>query len=317
MIGIYKNLDETNGILQKLNNIESGCWINIVAPTDQELLLISNKTRVSIEFLRAALDYEEISRLEIDDNNTLIIIGIPFTEMEDNSLTYDTYPLAIIHTKEEIITVCLKNNKVLKDFIDGKVNSFFTFKKSRFILQILYKISSLYLHYLMQIDKKSLIIQKKLYRSMKNKELINLLSLKNSLVYFSTTLKSNDITLDKMLKLEFITKYEEDTDILEDVIIENKQAIEMANIYSSILSGTMDAFASIISNNLNIVMKFLTSVTLVMSIPTMISGLFGMNVNVPFRAGTPLGDYGFQIVVAITLFFCFLAIFILRKKDML
>lgn len=312
MISIYKNIDETSPTLHQLDNIEPGSWINIVAPTDQELLLVSKKTGVPLELLRAPLDDEETSRLDIEDNNTLIVVDIPFTEMEDNSLTYDTYPLAIIHTEREIITVCLKNSKILTDFADGKVRSFFTFKRSRFILQILYRIATYYLLYLRQIDKKSLMIEKRLHKSMKNKELIQLLSLEKSLVYFSTSLKSNEITLEKMLKLEFIQKYEEDKDVLEDVIIENKQAIEMANIYSNILSGTMDAFASVISNNLNIVMKLLASVTIVMAIPNMISGLFGMNLVVPFQDH----PHGFWFVLALIVTTCVTAIILLNKKDM-
>lgn len=315
MISIYKTIEKNNMCtLNQIDNIEPGCWVNIVAPSDQELLLISKKANISIEFLRAAMDDEETSRIDSDENNNiLLLLDIPFTEMEENSLTYDTYPLAIIHTETMLITICLKNSKILLDFIDGKVRSFFTFKRSRFILQILYKIAGYYLIYLRQIDKKSSMVEKRLHKSMKNKELIQLLSLEKSLVYFSTSLKSNEITLEKMLKLEIMQKYPEDQDILEDVIIENKQAIEMANIYSNILTGTMDFFASVISNNLNIVMKLLASVTIVMSIPNMISGAFGMNVGgVPFFQH----PYGFWLVVGIMGFISLIAIIILNKKDM-
>lgn len=315
MITIHKTLEENNtSVLQQIDNIEPGCWINIVAPSDQELLFISKKVNVPLEFLRASLDDEETSRIDIDENNNiLVLVDIPFTEMEDNSLTYDTYPLGIIHTEDVLITVCLKNSKVLLDFIDSKIKSFFTFKRSRFTLQILYRIASYYLIYLRQIDKKSLMIEKRLHKSMKNKELIQLLSLEKSLVYFSTSLKSNEITLEKMLKLDIMQKYPEDQDILEDVIIENKQAIEMANIYSNILSGTMDAFASVISNNLNIVMKLLASVTIVMAIPNMISGMFGMNVNaIPFANSS----YGFWIIFGIVITIAIIAVIILNKKDM-
>ncbi len=312
MISIYKTLDET-GTLQAVDTIEPGCWINIVAPSDEDLLLISKKTGVSLDYLRAALDEEETSRIDIEDNNLLVIVDIPFTEMEDNSLTYDSYPLSIIHTESTIITVCLKNSKILTDFIDGKVKSFFSFKRSRFILQILYRIASYYLLYLRQIDKKSVMIEQKLHKSMKNKELIQLLSLEKSLVYFSTSLKANEITLEKMLKLELLQKYPEDQDILEDVIIENKQAIEMANIYSNILSGTMDAFASVISNNLNIVMKLLASLTIVMAIPNIVFSSFGMNVNgIPF-SNSPMG---FWLAYGIAALACIIPIIILRKKGL-
>ncbi|AKA71174.1 magnesium transporter CorA family protein [Clostridium scatologenes] len=312
MISIYKTLDES-GTLHSIDTIEPGCWVNIVAPSEGDLLLVSKKVGVPLDFLKSALDEEETSRIDIEDNNLLVIVDIPFTEMEDNSLTYDSYPLAIIHTEHSIITVCLKNSKILTDFIDNKVKSFFTFKRSRFILQILYRIASYYLIYLRQIDKKSLMIEQKLHKSMKNKELIQLLSLEKSLVYFSTSLKSNEITLEKMLKLEILQKYPEDQNILEDVIIENKQAIEMANIYSNILSGTMDAFASVISNNLNMVMKLLASITIVMAIPNIIFSSFGMNLTgIPFNSN----PQGFWITYGIAAILCLVAIVILRKKGL-
>lgn len=313
MIQIYKSAGENNPSLNVLDNIEPGCWINIIAPSDEELILISKKTGVPLSFLKAPLDDEETSRIDIEDNCLLVIVDIPFTEMEDNSLTYDTYPLAIIHTDKQIITVCLKNSRILTDFINGKIKSFFTFKKSRFILQILSRISNSYLIYLRQIDKKSLMIEKRLHKSMKNRELIQLHSLEKSLVYFSTSLKANEITLEKMLKLDIMQKYEEDQDVLEDVIIENKQAIEMTEIYSNILASTMDFFASVISNNLNIVMKVLASVTILMAIPTVIGGIFGMNF---IRMPLINNEYGFEITMIITLILTFGTAYLLYKKDM-
>ncbi|HHD2753758.1 TPA: magnesium transporter CorA family protein [Clostridium perfringens] len=313
MIQIYKSLSENDGTLKKIDSLEPGCWVNIIAPSQEELLLISKKTGVPLEFLKASLDDEETSRIEIEGDFILIIVDIPFTEMEDNSLTYDTYPLAIIHTKNELITVCLKNSKVLTDFSSNKVRNFYSFKKSRFILQILNRVSTYYLLYLRQIDKKSIMIEKRLHKSMKNRELVQLHSLSKSLVYFSTSLKSNEITLEKMLKLDVIQRYEEDKDVLEDVIIENKQAIEMTEIYSNILGSTMDFFASVISNNLNIVMKFLASVTILMSVLTVISGIYGMNFDY-----IPLLHHpnGFFIVMTLSIILCGVIAFILYKKDM-
>lgn len=313
MIQIYKSLNESDGTLRKIDNIEPGCWINLVAPSQEELILISKKTKVSIELLKAPLDDEETSRIDIEEGNILVIVDIPFTEMEDNSLTYDTYPLGIIHTNKEIITICLKNSRILTDFALNKVKSFYSFKKSRFILQILNRVSTYYLLYLRQIQKKSLIIEKRLHKSMKNRELVQLHSLEKSLVYFSTSLKSNEITLEKMLKLEIMQKYEDDKDVLEDVIIENKQAIEMTEIYGNILSSTMDFFASVISNNLNNVMKFLASVTILMSILTVISGIYGMNIK-----GLPFSNHphGFYIIMFISLVICTLIAILLYKKDM-
>ncbi|MBZ9606882.1 magnesium transporter CorA family protein [Clostridium estertheticum] len=310
MISIYSSVE--NNQLAKLENIEPGCWINMIDPSDEELILISKNTNVPMDFLRAALDEEETSRIDIEDC-TLIILDIPFTAMDDNSLTYDTYPIAMIHTDKVIITVCLINSKVLSDFAEGKISSFYTFKRSRFMLQILYRIANYYLIYLRQIDKKSYIVEKQLHKTLRNKELIQLLALEKSLVYFSTSLKGNEITLEKMLKLDILQKYEEDKDVLDDVIIENRQAIEMCTIYSNILNGTMDAYASVISNKLNIVMKFLAAITIVMAIPNMISGLFGMNLSgIPFSANA----VGFWYVVALIGLIVIFVIYFLNKKDM-
>lgn len=313
MIQIYKSLSENGGSLKKIDSLEPGCWVNIIAPSQEELLLISKKTGVPLDFLKAPLDDEETSRIDIEGDVILIIVDIPFTEMEDNSLTYDTYPLAIIHTKNELITVCLKNSKVLTDFSSNRIRYFYSFKKSRFILQILNRVSTYYLLYLRQIDKKSVMIEKRLHKSMKNRELVQLHSLSKSLVYFSTSLKSNEITLEKMLKLDVIQRYEDDKDVLEDVIIENKQAIEMTDIYSNILGSTMDFFASVISNNLNIVMKVLASVTILMSTLTVISGIYGMNFQHMPLLNHP---YGFYIVMFSSIILCGVIAFILYKKDM-
>lgn len=311
MITIYRS--GADGILESIDSIEHGAWINMVDPSKEEILLISQRLNIPQDFIRAALDEEEGSRIEFEDNATLVIVDIPFTEIDDNSLTYDTYPLAIIYTEAIIITVCLKNSPVLLDFAQEKVSSFYTFKKVRFMLQILYRISNYYLLYLRQINKKSLLIEKTLYKSLRNRELIQLFALQKSLVYFSTSLKSNDLTLEKLLKQEILTKYDEDRDILEDVLIENKQAIEMCSIYDNVLQGTMNVFASIISNNQNQVMKYLTSITIVMAIPTLISGMLGMNVS-----GIPFMDNpnGFLNMCIIVILITVAAIIYLSKKDM-
>ena len=265
--------------------------------------------------LRAPLDEEERSRIEVEDEYTLILVDIPVIEERNDKDWYGTIPLGIIVTKEMIFTVCLEDTLILERFMDGRVRNFYTYMKTRFILQILYKNASMYLHYLRIIDKKSVEVEEKLHLSTRNQELIELLELEKSLVYFTTSLRANEVVLEKLLKVESIKQYPEDTDLLEDVIIENKQAIEMSNIYSGILSGMMDAFASVISNNLNIVMKFLATVTIVMSIPTMIFSAYGMNVNsagMPF-AGSP---YGFLIVILLSLLLSLVVAFIFSKKNL-
>lgn len=308
MIEIFKTIDER---LVTLDSFEDGAWINLINPTEDEVHYVSESLNLDSDYIKAALDEEESSRIETDEGCTLIVVDIPIAEANGKSSKYITIPLGIIIYKGFIITVCLKENQITKEFIEKKTKGFYTFKKTRFFLQILYKNATKYLLYLKQIDKLSHIIENKLHRSTKNKELIQLLELEKSLVYFSTSLKANEVVLEKMLRTESIKSYPDDAELLEDTIIENKQAIEMARIYSDILSGTMDAFASVISNNLNIVMKFLASVTIVMAIPTMISSYFGMNVQVPM-ANNP---FAFPIILAISIVLCVAAaIFMARKK---
>ncbi|SHO50352.1 magnesium transporter CorA family protein [Anaerocolumna xylanovorans] len=310
MIEILKTFEDG---IHYLDTIEAGCWVVMTDPSATELLEISENCHIDIDHLRAPLDEEERSRIEVEDDYTLILVDIPTMEERNDKDRYVTIPLAIIVAKDFIITVCLEETKVLKGFMDGRVRDFYTYKKTRFILQILYKNASVFLQYLRIIDRRSEQIEHKLHISTKNSELIDLLELEKSLVYFTTSLRANEVVLEKMLKIDSIKQYPEDTELLEDVIIENKQAIEMANIYSGILSGTMDAFASVISNNLNIVMKFLATVTIVMSIPTMIASFFGMNVEgIPFEHA----HYGFGIIIAITLIVTFCIAMVFRKKDL-
>ena len=290
-------------------------WIALTNPTASEIIDIADTYQIDPDHLRAPLDEEERSRIEVEDEYTLILVDIPSIEERNGKDWFVTIPLAIITTKDVLITVCLEETPVLTSFMDGRVRDFHTFMKTRFILQILYKNATQFLQYLRIIDKKSEVIERKLHQSQKNEELIELLELEKSLVYFTTSLRSNEVVLEKLLRIEKIKKYPEDTDLLEDVIVENKQAIEMANIYSGILSGTMDAFASVISNNLNIVMKFLATVTIVLSIPTMIASFYGMNVN---SHGMPFADspYGFAIVLGLTLLLSLFVAYIFNKKDL-
>lgn len=310
MMKIYKTIDDT---LFTLEEIEDGAWISVVNPTEEELDSLEKELGIERDFLRAALDDEESSRIETDDDQLLILMDIPVVEKEDEHIVYETIPFAIILAGKNIITVCLKDSVIIDQFAKNSVKKFYTYKRYKFILQILYKISKRYLLYLKQIDKMSNQVEKRLHRSMKNSELIRLLDLEKSLVYFTTSLTANQTILDKLLKLDAIKLYPEDEDLLEDVIIENKQAIEMSNIYSGILSGMMDAFASVISNNLNIVMKILTSITIVISIPTMIASFYGMNLrNLPLSNN----PNAFWIIILIAAGASLFAGVILAKKEM-
>ena len=309
MIKYYRTMDHQ---IHEISEPMEGTWISLIHPTAAELAKIATDYKIDIDDLRAPLDEEERSHIEVEEGYTLFIVDVPTTEERKEKEYFLTIPCGIILTEKVIITVCLEDTAVLADFKNGRVRNFWTFKRTRFILQILYRNASLYLQYLRIIDKKSDSVEKQLHISTKNQELIELLELEKSLVYFSTSLRSNELVLEKMLKIDKIKQYPEDEELLDDVIIENKQAIEMADIYSNILSGTMDAYASVISNNLNIVMKVLAIITIVMSIPTMIASFWGMNVPVPLAHSA----HGFLILVIVSLILTIFGGYILGKKNM-
>jgi magnesium transporter len=300
------------GTIQQIEEAYEGCWIALTAPTAAELLETAGHYHIDLDHLRAPLDEEERSRIEVEDDYTMIIVDIPITEERKEKEYYVTIPCGIIITKDNIFTICLEDTPILEGFMDGRVRNFWTYRKTRFFLQILNRNAAMYLQYLRMIDKKSDEVEKKLHISTKNQELIDLLELEKSLVYFTTSLRSNEVVLERMLKIEAIRKYPEDEELLGDVIIENKQAIEMADIYSNILSGTMDAYASVISNNLNIVMKVLAVITIIMSIPTMIASFWGMNVPVPL-ADNP---HGFAILLGLSAVLTIGGYLLLSKKKM-
>jgi len=274
MLSLFKTID---GIITSVDSIEKGVWVNLINPSENELAQAAEASGANLSFLRAALDEEETSRIESEDGQTLIIIDLPVMEHGDTE-HYSTLPLGVVVTEENIITVCLKENANLAEFTSGLVRGVKTSMKTRFIFTLFLRVASRYLQYLRQIDKIQNMIERQLYKSQRNKELIKLLDLEKSLVFFSTSLKANEVTLEKILRGRILRLYEEDQDLLEDVLIEFRQAIEMTNIYSSILTGTMDAFASVISNNLNVTMKMLTSLTIIITIPNIIFSFYGMNV---------------------------------------
>ena len=317
MIKIYNSNLKTNE-LKTIKEIEKGSWINMVNPTEEEIKKICEAVKIKEDFIRYSLDYEEKARIdeEDEDGTILFLIDVPIIEKEKEIEIYTTMPLGMIVVRDEyFITVSLKRNLIIDNFEKKRVKGFSTYKKSRFLLQIMFTNASHYLTYLKQINKETEIAESILKNSMKNRELLKLLSLEKSLVYFTTSLKSNELVMEKTLRGKILKLYEEDEDILEDAIIENKQAIEMSQIYRDILNGTMDAYASIISNNLNGVMKFLTSITIILAIPTMIASYWGMNVQVPMQfLNTP---WAFYAVVAFSVILGIIAMIWLKKKDML
>ena len=313
MIKIYNTNMETDKI-EQVEEIKKGVWINLVNPSDAEIKRVCTEINIEEDFFRYPLDYEEQARIDIEDNMTLFIIDVPIIEDIQDDTTYTTMPLGVISVEDDyIITVSLKRNKVIDTFEKGKIKGFYTYKKTRFLLQILYLNSACYLDNLKKINKEQEATVFLLQQSMKNRDLIQLLNLQNSLIYITTSLKSNEIVMEKTLRGKVLKMYEEDEDILEDAIIENRQAIEMSKTYSDILTSTMDAYASIISNNLNGVMKFLTSLTILISVPTLIASIWGMNVELPFGAS----KFGFEILIGISVFVASIAFLWLKKKDMI
>jgi magnesium transporter len=269
--------------LERLEQFEPGSWIDLVNPTNEELQRVCDELQVPMDLLRAPLDEEEKSRIEVEDGLTQVIVDIPVLVRTETEQGYDTIPLGMMVHADYFVTTCLRPNPILGDFERGAIRSFATFKKTRFLFQILQQVSAFYLRYLGRIDRETDKLERELRASMKNQEIFDLLTLQKSLVYFTTSLRSNEAVLTKLLRTKSMKMYEEDEELLEDVIVENRQASEMAKIYTDILTGMMDAFTSVISNNLNRVMKLLTSLTIILSIPTIVGSYFGMNVPLPFQ----------------------------------
>ncbi len=315
MITVFRS--EENGIRQlDFPALEPGCWVNAVAPTGDEIDALARLVNVPADFITTALDPEETSHIETDEGAVLIVINVAKSTTEYD---FDTVPLGIILTADHIVTVSIEANDILPRSVVA-MNGFCTFKRTRFLLQILYKTATSFLRYLGQINRRSNQIEDNLRHAMKNEELYQLFDLEKSLTYFSAALRSNRVVIDRILRLfqngqmrDIIKIREDDEDLLEDVQIEYNQAYEMVQMYSNVLSGMMDAFASIISNNLNIVMKFLASVTIIISVPTAIASFWGMNVAVPWAGSSR----GFLFVLVISLAMSAFSTFWLWRKRML
>jgi len=301
--------------IKKVKKITMDTWIELTSPTTEEIDKVVEKTLVDKDLILKMLDDEERPRVEQSGNATLVVIDTPFLEEGETSHIYKTYPLGIIITDNNyVITVSPKRTTVLSDFKQNKIKDFRTAKKIRFLIQILLRTSNYYLRALKQVNQDIEKKEQVLKKSTENKDLIDMLEIEKTLVYFITSLKANDLVLEKLSKGTIFPLYENDLDLLEDAIIENKQAIEMSGIYKDILSSITDTYATIVSNNLNIVMKFLAGATIVLSIPTMISSFLGMNV--------PLGDiskYGdaFPITILLATVISLIVAIILKKKNML
>ena len=313
MIQIYRSRKDIEPAITDLIDTPcEGAWVRMTAPTDAELTEIASSCSLPPEFLRAALDEEERPRIDAEDGVVLIVLDIPMVTQVAGIQTLTTLPLGIVISEKLVVTVCNRQTPILDEFIAGKVRHFHTVKKTRFLFQIFYRNASSYLHHLRQIEKSISRIELELHRSMKNEELFQMMELEKSLIYFSTSLKSNEAVLERILRTKPLKMYEDDAEFLEDVIIENKQAMEMSQIYLHILNGMTQAFATIISNNLGIVMKFLASITIIIAIPTMIASFYGMNVADLPLSGVPLAFeiiFMFSVMISVLL-----GLFMWRKR---
>ncbi len=297
------------------NEYEPNCWIKMTEPKIEESKMIAKLLNIDLSDIRAAVDREEKSRVEILDGYTLILIDVPTRETRNDTSTYTTVPMGIILMEKCLITVCMEDNRVLKPFTDGRIAGFSTKKRFRFIYQIMLQTATRYQRYLRLIDKRRIEIEEKVKQTTED-DLIELHELESTLVYFATSLRENGKVLDKLQRYERLERFPEDQELQGDVVVENQQAIEMTNIYRDIIDGTRELMSTILENRLNNVMKMLTSVTFILAIPTMISGLYGMNVDsqwVPFANVA----HGFEIIVAIVLALCILLFLFFRKLKML
>lgn len=313
MVNIYTT--DTSGTFMELKEFQRECWIDLVNPTYEEIKEVSLKTNTDEDLLTKLMDDEELPRIEEGNNATLIVVDTPYLTDSRYKHKYNTDPLGIIINNDGyFITISLKKQSLLDDFKNNKIKNFDIKKRTKFVIQILLRVAGIYQKELSAINTYIGKKEENLYKSTDNKELIDLLNVEKTLVYFSTSLKANDLVLEKLSRGNVITLYDDDSSLMEDAIIENKQAIEMANIYREILTSMTDTYATIISNNLNDVMKFLAGITIVFSIPTMVASFIGMNV--------PLGNvgassYSFVIIIAFSLVLSLIIAYILKKKNML
>ncbi|MCR5199905.1 MAG: magnesium transporter CorA family protein [Saccharofermentans sp.] len=301
------------------DTITDDCWVNLYSPTEAEITRVETELNIPQEFLRYPLDEEERPRIDYDDDTdtVLIIVDIPFTVRENESVTYETWPLGIILNDKHVVTVSLRQTSILDHFIENRIRDLYIPYRTRFTIQILYAVAREYLRLLRFIDKTLEVAENELEKAVSNKELYKRLDLSKSLVYFASSLKSNEAVLEKLMRGRTIKLYEEDEDLLEDVVIEYKQAHEMADVYANIVSTTTDAYASIISNNMNDIMKVLAAATIVLTIPDLIGCFFGQNFPMPWDPEFVSQPLPFISILTSCVLSVVLTAYILKKKSIL
>ena len=317
MVNIY-NTNLSTGKIEKIDKPIRGCWINMVKPTEKEIQLVAEEAKIDENILRYPLDVSEKAHIDVDDDYdcVLIVVDSPATEFKDGEKIYTTLPLGMILVRDDIfITISQAKLNVVDNLLKNKskLNNISTFKKSRFVFQLLYDMAQDYIRYLTYINMDLEKFEEHMQSTMSNKELLKIMHFEKSMIYFNASVKANQVVLEKLNRGRAIKLYEEDEDILEDTLIENRQAIEMIQTYSEILNGIVDMFGTMVSNNLNVVMKVLTSLTLIISLPTMVSSFMGMNVDFPFATNIA----GFFTIIAISVIVTIVATYWLKKKNML
>ena len=314
---MIKYYEKQNREIVEKDELYSACWVNISPPFNQdELEYLAQELDIPLDFLTDSLDIDERSRYEREDDRRLIVLNTPILNTLDgvNSSVYITAPIGIILTPEHIVTIAAFDNPILQRFLDNKIRNFEPSDKASFVLQIMEQNVYRFLNCLKDLNLKRNLLEQELYDSSRNKELQQLLSIEKSLVYFVTSLSSNELLKMKMQRTNFllIRDEEDKSDLFADIIIDNSQALEMANIYTNILGGTMDAFASIISNNLNIVMQRLTLITIILMVPTLVASFFGMNV----VSGLEKNNYAFGVIITVSILFAIILALIFRRKKL-
>ena len=310
MIQYFKNIESHTVAIDKP---EAGAWVNVLPPLKQEEFTeLSEKLDIPIDFLKDSLDIDERSRYEVEDNAKLIVIKTPTenNSFNDSDAYYITIPICIILTHQQIVTVNSFENEAIKKFLNTFQNRS-PDKKNMMVLKIFEKVVTNYLDFLKEINQRRNLLEQKLYDSNRNAELLELVRIQKSLVYFITALRSNELLMIKMARTNVLQLNEDEKEFLDDLIVETSQALEMANTYTTILSSTLDAFASIISNNLNNVMKRLTSITIIISLPVLVASVYGMNVPIPGQF-LPHSFY-VPIIISIVLSVIISAYFMKRK----
>jgi len=306
MLSIYKN---TEGGLEKIETIANGAWVNVVGPTPEEIEKLVN-WGMDMEYINYSLDQDEMPRMERDEDYTFILLRIPVYQPESD-IPYNTVPLGIMILGNKIITVCRYESDIFRSLTNGKYKQMKTGKRYRLALYIFLETAIRYLNLLREINRATEAVEDRLQKSTQNRELLELLKYQKSLTYFATALRSNEVMMERVQKTQLFNYYEEDQDLLEDVLTENQQAIQMTSINAEILSSMMDAFASIISNNLNVVMKALAALTILLNVPTIIASFYGMNVALPGE-GYP---FAFLLVLGLAFGLTAMATYIFYKRN--